>query len=337
MRPNLRHNSTYYKRRPPRCLPWQGVLLLQWRCFLIHGVTSSSSNGVASSSTALPPYPQHRLLIRDVASSSPSGTSSTTASPPPPLASPPPPLAELLNNMFTPHDIGFMLKIPVSMHFDDKWCWRGDMRGSVKHGYRSLSTVDDSNGSISWGSIWSLKLPPAVRNFLWRSMHNILPVLTVLAAHRVAVEGDAATKLRVVAVWWSIWRVRNEAVWNGKVNEIHRNIEAWQSLGNVPLSADSPSHAWQVDDAENADAMHAHVPNLLDNEGKWDLDFLRDIFYEQDLPRITSTPVSPSHSDASTQILTASWSLSPFGMLKCNIDAVIHANTVAFEVVSRGQ
>lgn len=44
--------------------------------------------------------------------------------------------------------------------------------------------------------------------------------------------------------------------------------------------------------------MHAHVPNLLDNEGKWDLDFLRDIFYEQDLPRITSTPVSSSHSDA---------------------------------------
>lgn len=62
------------------------------------------------------------------------------------------------------------------------------MRGSVKHGYRSLSTVNDSNGSISWRSIWSLKLPPAVRNFLWRSMHNILPVLTVLAAHRVAVE-----------------------------------------------------------------------------------------------------------------------------------------------------
>nr|GMD55825.1 uncharacterized protein LOC109151883 [Ipomoea batatas] len=97
-------------------------------------------------------------------------------------------------------------------------------------------------------------------------MHNILPVLTVLAAHRVVVEGDAATKLRVVAVWWSIWRARNEAVWNGKpwqlsnvVNEIHRNIEAWQSLGNVPLLADSPSHAWQVDDAENADAVKVFV------------------------------------------------------------------------------
>ncbi|XP_031124380.1 uncharacterized protein LOC116027095 [Ipomoea triloba] len=134
-------------------------------------------------------------------------------------------------------------------------------------------------------------------------MHNILPVLTVLAAHRVAVDvlcplckdqpktldhlmkgcavvvpiwqtilmtstvsgggddciawmcntlskGDAATKLRAVAIWWSIWRARNEIVWNGKpwqlsnvVNEIHRNIEAWQSVENVPLPLDSPSHA----------------------------------------------------------------------------------------------
>ncbi|XP_031130669.1 E3 ubiquitin-protein ligase RING1-like [Ipomoea triloba] len=56
---------------------------------------ASSSNGVASSSTALLPpspaalpYPQHRLLIRGVASSSPCGASSSTTSPPPSPAAP---------------------------------------------------------------------------------------------------------------------------------------------------------------------------------------------------------------------------------------------------------
>lgn len=37
------------------------------------------------------------------------------------------------------------------------------------------------------------------------------------------------------------------------------NIEAWQSLGNVTLAFDTPSHAWQVDDVGNADAIKIFV------------------------------------------------------------------------------
>nr|GLL37786.1 uncharacterized protein LOC109176397 [Ipomoea trifida] len=135
-------------------------------------------------------------------------------------------------------------------------------------------------------------------------MHNILPVLTVLAGRRVPVDvfcplcrhhpesldhlmkdceivaplwqtiltdnipgigeggiawlcdiltrGEAVLKLRIIATWWSIWRARNELVWNGKpwqlntvVNEIQRSMETWQNLGNITGATHVPLHAWQ--------------------------------------------------------------------------------------------
>nr|GMD58866.1 uncharacterized protein LOC109164092 [Ipomoea batatas] len=40
------------------------------------------------------------------------------------------------------------------------------------------------------------------------------------------------------------------------------------------------------------------VHNLLDSNGEWDLDLLRDIFSDQDIHRIINTPVSPLHPDS---------------------------------------
>nr|GLL36111.1 uncharacterized protein LOC109160848 [Ipomoea trifida] len=56
----------------------------------------------------------------------------------------------------------------------------------------------------------------------------------------ILTRGEAVLKLRIIATWWSIWRARNELVWNGKpwqlntvVNEIQRSMETWQNLGNI--------------------------------------------------------------------------------------------------------
>jgi len=227
---------------------------------------------------------------------------------------------ELLNTLLLPRDVSLILKLPVSVHFDDKWCWRGDLRGlySVKNGYRALSSMVDSTVNVSWKSIWRLKIPPAVHNFLWRCMHKILPVMTVLAARRVDVDtlcplcrahpetmdhllhncvcvgplwqiilngpipdigvdcvtwmfdtlshGDGAQNLRVAAVWWSVWRARNDVVWNGKpwhlmnvVHEVYRNIEAWQNLGSASLAVDTYSHAWQSRAANSEDEVRIFV------------------------------------------------------------------------------
>nr|GMC63385.1 uncharacterized protein LOC109177267 [Ipomoea batatas] len=234
---------------------------------------------------------------------------------------------ELLNTLLLPRDVSLILKLPVSVHFDDKWCWRGDLRGlySVKNGYRALSSMVDSTVNVSWKSIWRLKIPPAVHNFLWRCMHKILPVMTVLAARRVDVDtlcplcrahpetmdhllhncvcvgplwqiilngpipdigvdcvtwmfdtlshGDGAQNLRVAAVWWSVWRARNDVVWNGKpwhlmnvVHEVYRNIEAWQNLGSASLVVDTYSHAWQSGAANSEDEAYIKILTIYRSE-----------------------------------------------------------------------
>lgn len=41
----------------------------------------------------------------------------------------------------------------------------------------------------------------------------------------------------------------------------------------------------------------AKVANLLDNDGKWNVELLNDIFVESDVVRILHTPISPAHPD----------------------------------------
>ncbi|XP_019158509.1 PREDICTED: uncharacterized protein LOC109155280 [Ipomoea nil] len=99
----------------------------------------------------------------------------------------------LLNNIFQQRDVDLILQIPVSIEYDDVWCWKGDVRGIyyVKQGYRNLLEHHDNTVAIAtniWNIIWKLKIPPHVHNFLWRCFHGILPTLTVLAARRVEVD-----------------------------------------------------------------------------------------------------------------------------------------------------
>ncbi|XP_019168337.1 PREDICTED: uncharacterized protein LOC109164040 [Ipomoea nil] len=42
--------------------------------------------------------------------------------------------------------------------------------------------------STAWKTIWKLKIPPNVKNFLWRCLHGVLPTLSVLASRHVEVD-----------------------------------------------------------------------------------------------------------------------------------------------------
>ena len=51
--------------------------------------------------------------------------------------------------------------------------------------------AEHSNARIDgkvWKTIWALKLPPKVRNFIWRACSNILPTKENLHSRRVKVE-----------------------------------------------------------------------------------------------------------------------------------------------------
>ena len=79
-----------------------------------------------------------------------------------------------------------MKKIPLSKHsVDDKmfWPWTQSGAYTCKSGYRFLKMEDEKEGmeevqngeKVFWQSIWGLRIPNNVKNFLWRACRKAIP------------------------------------------------------------------------------------------------------------------------------------------------------------------
>lgn len=91
---------------------------------------------------------------------------------------------DLVRDIFNENDARRILKIPLPYsNQEDKWMWIEDSKGeyTVKSGYRVLSRGFSQNpGGISgfkWLRLWNLAVPPKMKNFMWRVMHDCLPTL----------------------------------------------------------------------------------------------------------------------------------------------------------------
>ncbi|KAL6558291.1 hypothetical protein OROMI_018641 [Orobanche minor] len=85
----------------------------------------------------------------------------------------------------------FIRRITIC-HFDgeDHWYWIDDRRGqyNVKNGYKMLQLNSGGASLLSEPtSIWKLRIPPKVKNFLWRICSDCLPTKLALRIRRVAV------------------------------------------------------------------------------------------------------------------------------------------------------
>lgn len=103
----------------------------------------------------------------------------------------------LVRDVFFPVDAYAILKIPISVDSEDFWAWSAERHGnySVKSAYRLLdeeqrrvSATPDATTSREpeWRAIWQLSVPPKVKVFWWRVLHEYLPAKQVL--HRRHVE-----------------------------------------------------------------------------------------------------------------------------------------------------
>ncbi|XP_019198943.1 PREDICTED: uncharacterized protein LOC109192695 [Ipomoea nil] len=96
----------------------------------------------------------------------------------------------ILLDIFHPDDIPKILKIPVSLEYEDIWYWYSDPNGcyTVKNGYRrAVGTYENTYGFDKWNTLWKLKIPPKWKTFLWRTISDILPTTTNLLIKRVDV------------------------------------------------------------------------------------------------------------------------------------------------------
>ncbi|XP_019175839.1 PREDICTED: uncharacterized protein LOC109171159 [Ipomoea nil] len=147
---------------------------------------------------------------------------------------------EILADIFIAQDVEKILKIPVSLEYEDMWYWYGDPKGeySVKEGYKVVrGNYSQPEGNFhKWKKLWSLKAPPKWKTFLWRALNDILPTMENLLIKRVDIDPTCAMCgvghenlvhslitcdddgiIYAVALLYFIWRTRNGAVWEAKL------------------------------------------------------------------------------------------------------------------------
>lgn len=98
----------------------------------------------------------------------------------------------LVHDMFNPRDAHLILGIPLSsLPNDDCWSWKGERSGSfsVRSAYDMLQVgkhgQKNQPNSGFWHRLWHLKIPPKVKNFMWRAVTNTLPTCLELASRIV--------------------------------------------------------------------------------------------------------------------------------------------------------
>ena len=95
------------------------------------------------------------------------------------------------------------MAIPLNaLHKRDELEWKENRarRFSIKAAYQVALRLLHHNGAEHsnawidgkvWMTIWALKVPPKVRNFIWRVSSNILPIKDNLHCRRVKVLSTA--------------------------------------------------------------------------------------------------------------------------------------------------
>jgi hypothetical protein len=97
------------------------------------------------------------------------------------------------------------LEIPINVQgFDDFIAWNYNKNGrySVKSGYHlqwrhtfgpranQLALPGTSALNPVWKTVWQLKLPSKIKIFLWRALHGIIPLKSILANRHVGTSGQ---------------------------------------------------------------------------------------------------------------------------------------------------
>ena len=94
---------------------------------------------------------------------------------------------DLVMDIFDSRDANIILSIPLNNEVNDSWYWRREKMGnySVKSAYLLTQEAKNENGIAAnsgfWRKLWNLKIPPKVKNFLWRACTNSLPTKDMFA------------------------------------------------------------------------------------------------------------------------------------------------------------
>jgi hypothetical protein len=112
---------------------------------------------------------------------------------------------ELLETLFLPVDVQRILEIPLNNHgFDDFIAWHYNKNGkyTVRSGYHlqwkhafgsragQLALPGSSATNPVWKVLWKLKIPSKCKIFVWRALHGIVPLRSILVNRHIGQSGE---------------------------------------------------------------------------------------------------------------------------------------------------
>ncbi|GLU13484.1 hypothetical protein SLE2022_301180 [Rubroshorea leprosula] len=251
-----------------------------------------------------------------------------------------------------------ILKIPIGA-CEDSLVWHHDKYGnfSVKSAYllaynptpelgmhdtnRSLNTVD-------WKHLWKLKVPPKVRNFLWRAILNSLPSLDNLVKRGITQEITCPNchMADETLIHLLFYCPHVEPIWFGSTlglnpRQLRVNCfsEWWRYINGTAKQMGIPSMVeqcaiicWHIWKARNEQYFEHAVLNPHQILAR-----ISAMTQECSFLLHTHLLVSPSRSRDQGKQQQPSWVKPPLGFLKVNVDASYSSQTgsAAFAMVAR--
>lgn len=103
---------------------------------------------------------------------------------------------DLILDVFERRDANIILSIPLNNDGKDSWYQRREKLGdySVKSAYLMLQEDIRNHSSNAnsgfWRKLWNLKIPPKLKNFLWRTTSNCIPTKDLLRQKWVQVNAE---------------------------------------------------------------------------------------------------------------------------------------------------
>lgn len=102
----------------------------------------------------------------------------------------------MVRTSFIGIDADAILRNPIRGRGEDLWAWEPEKHGiySVKSAYKLLDTrrqqLEDvavvvTSDDVTWRRIWKLDVPPKVKVFWWRMIHEFLPAKQVLHGRHI--------------------------------------------------------------------------------------------------------------------------------------------------------
>ncbi|KAL5580419.1 hypothetical protein UlMin_012861 [Ulmus minor] len=248
---------------------------------------------------------------------------------------------QLIRDSFLDFEAKKILQIPrSSLNLADSYCWHFDNKGlySVRSAYKLALHTDcvleptssSSQASNLWNFLWQASIPPKVKIFWWRALHNIIPTSWNLRVHHVPTDlkcslcgsGIETTvhSLFLCPKVKFIWKKSGmvdclSAARSGNMVDVAFWAKDHLSSENFELFA---MYTWEVWNLRNS-WTHGKEAVLKGNELRWIPDYLSS--FKACRSTMHSLPRSPQ---------PRCWTAPLPGQLRLDVDAAFDADTKCF-------